>query len=222
MSTTYVAQDTCPESCPLRNEGCYAETGWAGLQTYRINTVQKALRWSVTKLAQVEAMMIGRLTGTRRLRAHVVGDCSTVMGARHVGGALRRHEAKHGMRAWTYTHAWREVHALDWAGARVLASCGTVGELQEAHDRMYAATVIIPRTESRKAYQSGGFTIIPCPAQFKDARTGQRQTTCERCNLCSDTKRNWARKRVVGFQPDGQTMPLERTGKLVFGEAVVL
>lgn len=218
VSTTYVAQDSCPESCPLRGHGCYAETGWAGFQTYRINQVQLKRRLTLVELAEAEAMGIRRLTGTRRLRAHVVGDCRTPETANIVGEAMRAHESKHGQRAWTYTHAWRDIPLKDWRFARVLASCSTIQEVEQAHSRYYATALIIPPTTSRKAYQVRDFTVVPCPAQFHDKRTGARQTTCERCNICSDTYRNWSANRVVGFQPDGQTQPLEVTGKLLFEE----
>lgn len=89
--------------------------------------------------------------------------------------------------------------------------------MQAAHARFYSTALIIPPTVSRKAYRQDGFEVVPCPAQFHQPN-GQRQTTCEHCNLCSDTYRNWARRRVVGFQPDGRSGPEVLSGRLPFEE----
>lgn len=37
VSATYAPQQTCPDSCELRNNGCYAEVGRIGLHTHRLN-----------------------------------------------------------------------------------------------------------------------------------------------------------------------------------------
>lgn len=44
VSATYVAQESCPESCPLLGNGCYAETGNVGIHTNRINAQAKELK----------------------------------------------------------------------------------------------------------------------------------------------------------------------------------
>lgn len=206
MSTTYVTQETCPTSCVFKDNGCYAERGFVGIHSKRLNRFQRVNRYSLRQLANMEASMIDTLSGRRRLRAHVVGDCRDAIGASVVGAALVRHEQKHGQRSWTYTHAWRDIEHPFWAGARVLASCETLQDLREADARGYACTTTIGlrANHERKWYEFHEFTVIPCPAQFYQPN-GQRQTTCQRCNLCSDVDRNWARKTVVGFQPDGRT-----------------
>jgi hypothetical protein len=205
MSTTYVTQTTCPDACPLRHNGCYAEDGLVGIHARRLNRLQRTSPKTDLELARMEARQIDELTGTRRLRAHVVGDCRTPEAAQTVGKALRRHQTKHGQRAWTYTHSWRQLRIGDWMGARVLASCETITDVREAHERRYATALLIPRVLSRKAYTIGnGFRVVPCPAQFRQPN-GERQTTCDRCNICSDTRKNWTRRLVVGFQPDGRS-----------------
>lgn len=204
MSTTYVTQATCPDSCQFKGNGCYAEDGFVGIHNRRLNRTQHKQQFSHTNLALMEANGIRMLTGTRRLRAHVVGDCSTPEAAQLVGAALVQHEQKFGQRAWTYTHAWRRIAIGEWLGARVLASCETPEDMHAAHTMGYAVALTIGHTSSRKAFAFHGFTVVPCPAQFHQPN-GERQTTCERCNLCSDTDRNMLQRRVVGFQPDGRS-----------------
>jgi hypothetical protein len=207
VSATYVAQQSCHDDCPLKKNGCYAEIGHAGIQTHRLNG--KAYRRKMglaklrIKLAQLEAAAIRKLTGKRKLRVHVVGDCATPAAARIVGAAMVHHERK-GHAAWTYTHSWRRILPKDWRGARVLASCETPEQVRQANARGYAAVLITPIHPTHKVYQYGGLAIVPCPAQFRKP-DGTRHATCEYCTLCQKPDMLLARGLTVGFQPDGIT-----------------
>lgn len=207
VSATWVAQQSCPP-CPLRNNGCYAEVSFSGIQSRRLNRAATNTHLPEAKLrrrlAREEAAAIRGLSGLRQLRVHVVGDCPTADSAKQVGAAMLDHQAKHGKAAWTYTHAWPTVPATAWQGANVVASCNSVAEVAAARKRGYGTTVIVPAHPTNKIYTHGGERIIPCPAQF--APRGHRFTvTCEHCTLCK--RPDWLRenKLSVGFQPDGGT-----------------
>lgn len=124
-----------------------------------------------------------------------------------------KHEQKRGKPAWTYTHAWKAVPIAAWCGARVLASCHRISEVAKAMMRGYAVALTILPVTSNKAYQVhkdergrtvAPFTIVPCPAQFKQPN-GRRYSTCETCSLCQNTDRLKRDRLVIGFQPDYQT-----------------
>lgn len=144
---------------------------------------------------------------------HVVGDCAIPEAAEIVGAAMVKHERKRGQPAWTYTHGWRDIPVDSWQGARVLASCHKVSEVDTAMSAGYPAALTVPPLTSNKVYQltrdeRGRFItpleVVPCPAQFyRD--DGRRYSTCESCRICQDTHRLRASRRVVGFQPDGQS-----------------
>jgi hypothetical protein len=208
VSATWVPQVTCHSDCPLKNNGCYAEIGRAGIHTHRLNAKaykskkgEAALR---RQLAKEEAQQIRALTGTRKLRVHVVGDCATADSARIVGRAMVAHEKKYNKSAWTYSHSWRRIHRKNWAGANVLASCERPEQVAEANKQGYAAVLIVPPHPSNKVYTYGGLNIVPCPAQFTNP-DGSRTVTCEHCNLCQMPDQLLAKGLVVGFQPDGIT-----------------
>src|SRR5262245_63271856 len=74
VSATYASQASCPRSCPWFGKGCYAEQGFVGLQTRRLN--RSAVRGAL-RIARAEARVIDALTGDRLLRLHVVGDART-------------------------------------------------------------------------------------------------------------------------------------------------
>lgn len=169
-SATYVGQQTCPSTCVLFRNGCYAETGPMGIHTSRLNASPVT---DVQQIAEAEAEAIDTLSGRLDLRVHVVGDCTTPEGARAVGLAMNRHEAKHGRRAWTYTHAWRDVHHDDWQGATVLASTETVGQVRDARARGYASALVVD--EFRRLPRGEGF--VHCPNQSAGI-------SCVDCGLC--------------------------------------
>lgn len=207
VSSTWVAQQSCHDDCPLKANGCYAEIGNSGIHTRRMNAAASGRKMGLSgmrqKLATLEAAGIRTLSGLRKLRVHVVGDCATPMAASLIGQAMVDHGKKFGKRAWTYTHSWRRVPLASWRGANVLASCDSVTQLPAAKARGYATSVIVPPHPTHKPYQLEGHTIIPCPAQFK--RDGRRVTTCEHCTLCQRPELLRAKDWSVGFEPDAGT-----------------
>ena len=115
MSATYAAQSTCPAGCPLRAAGCYAEgPSPVKYTTWRVNRAARVRHVTPAQLAEREAAGIRALSGWRRLRVHVVGDCPSTAAARLVGAAMADHERKRGRAAWTYTHAWRTIARAAW------------------------------------------------------------------------------------------------------------
>lgn len=204
VSATWVPQQTCHDDCPLKRNGCYAEMFRAGIQTHRLNRQAKALKMGLRKLrlklAKAEAAGIRSLSGLRKLRVHVVGDCATSETARIVGRAMVSHERKAGKAAWTYTHSWRRFRSEHWNGARVLASCEKPEEVAQARAQGYAAALITPYHPTNKVYEYQGIKVLPCPAQFK--YNGERKVTCEDCSICQNPDMLRARNLVVGFQPD--------------------
>lgn len=207
VSATWVPQQSCHSDCQLKKNGCYAEINKSGLHTHRLNKRAASLKMSLSKLrlklALEEAIGIHYLTGKRKLRVHVVGDCSTAKVAGIVGKAMVAHERKHGKAAWTYTHSWRRFLPKAWQGARVLASCESASQARQALARGYAVALIVPQHPTNKIYRYKGLNVVPCPAQFK--YDGERAVTCENCTLCQSPDMLRSRKLVVGFQPDGGT-----------------
>lgn len=205
-STTAIPMTSCPSSCPLLAGGCYATRGLLGHFTtpviadhYRDHTRED--------LADTEARQIDALPAIRPLRVHVVGDCATPYAARTVGAAMSRYDARAhhaNVRAWTYTHAWREIPRDDWQGARVLASCHSRQEVIDAHARGYAPAVIV-RSISHRAQDAGdrlglpGWTVIPCPAD-QHTPDGRRHSTCDRCRICREPDRLHRDRSIVAFR----------------------
>lgn len=217
VSASYVAQHSCPGAssrdrfpCAFLGNGCYAEINKVGFTTHRLNAIADRRKQSIAglrlALAHAEADGIRGLSGARKLRVHVVGDCASAPAARIVSRAMLEHEAKAGHPAWTYTHAWKTVPVRAWQGARVLASCHSVAEVTAARARGYATAITTTKHPTNKRYQYHGETVIPCPAQFTRA-DGSRVVTCEFCTLCQRPEWLRANRVSVAFEPDGGTAP---------------
>ncbi len=218
VSSTYVSQHSCPGSCPLRGQGCYAEAGPVGYVTRRLNASEVV---RADTIAREEAEAIDSLSSWRPLRLHVVGDCRTRASARIVSAAADRYAARFFQRmkemvfratrthlmaerwkyekiVWTYTHAWRNVERSDWGGVSVLASCETAAQAEEATERGYAVALIVEDYEQEAAYPLEGTSlkVVPCPYQT-------RGTPCDQCRLCWDDLRLIRDRVLIGFRAHG-------------------
>jgi hypothetical protein len=132
---------------------------------------------TIADVARAEADAIDSLSGTRPLRLHVVGDCPTDDAARIVSDAAERYTARGGGRAWTYTHAWRDVVRASWQSVSVRASCETADDVRAAHARGYDAAIVVDSHKSDRAYDVDGIRVVPCPEQT-------RGRSCADCGLC--------------------------------------
>lgn len=194
VSSTYASQVTCPESCPFRNAGCYAESGRMALHTRRLNNSPVD---DFIEVAEREAEAIRKLSGRFPLRLHVVGDCKTEAAARIVSKAADEHTSKRGQPVWTYTHA-HDVPREAWGNVSVLRSCESISQVEEALDAGYAAAMVVPQFRQDTAYEVGpGLIGIPCPEM-----TG-RAESCEECGLCMRAEKLRAGRRVILFEAHG-------------------
>lgn len=201
VATTYVAQASCPTSCPFFDGGgCYAEQGPVGWITADLNAAAKAAPTPPTprELGQLEAEAIDglKVVPGQPLRLHTVGDCKTDEAASLVSEAAGRYEGRGGGPAWTYTHAWKDVNHDSWGEVNVLASCETADDVRAAHELGYATSIVVEDFPTDKRYELDGIEILPCVQQT-------RGKTCDECRLCFDAERLFKDKLTIGFKVHG-------------------
>lgn len=186
---TYVSiKASCPKDCPLMGEGCYAELGYVGITSHRLDDEAKG--FSPLEAARAEAAAIdnsyngGDVPKGRDLRIHVAGDSRTLMGTRVINKAVARWKARGGGSVWTYTHAWKHVPREEWSNVSILASISSTAEVEAARAQGYAPAIVVPEHPSEKAFQLDGCDtkFIPCPAQT-------RGVGCTDCRLCFNADR---------------------------------
>lgn len=191
VSATYAPFASCPTTCPLQANGCYAGNGKVAIVMRRLGEEAAARNATPREIAEAEAAAIRGLTGKRALRLHVGGDCADEETASIVATAAEEYSAKHGAKVWGYTHAWAGVARTAWRNVSMLASVHTVTAAKLALKRGYTPAIVI-KEHASKAYTVDGLKVIPCPATIRD------DITCEKCKLC------WtSRNAAVGFPAHG-------------------
>lgn len=193
ISMTATSQESCPSSCPLRGQGCYAEAGRPNLVTQRLN---RSTVTNPVEIATAEAELIRKLSGRRMLRLHTVGDCYVDEGAKILAQAAKEHTDKKGMPVYTYTHG-HDTKRESWGEISVLRSCETFSQVKKAHADGFASAMVVDSHDSKTATKHEGFTIIPCPQQTGAAKN------CSECRLCAMDKKLHAKKAVIAFAIHG-------------------
>lgn len=188
VDATYTSiQATCPNTCALKNEACYAELSFTGIQSKRLN--REAEGMTPLQVARSEAKAIdnayqgGPIPANRDMRVHVAGDSRTVTGTRIINKAVGRWKKRGGGDCWSYTHAWKSVHRKEWSNISILASIDNVDDAKLARKQGYAPAIVVAEFKDSKAFNIKGSKVkwIPCPAQTKP---GGKEVSCVDCRLC--------------------------------------
>lgn len=187
VSATYLSQTTCPQTCPLLGNGCYAESGNVGIH------MRKLQGRDPDQENRDEADWIIHHRGRNPLRLHVIGDVAHWSHAYRLGRAAKYWRGP----IWAYTHNWAAVARSVWQRISVLASCETLKQAKQALRMGYApALVVSAHPLDGKAHVKEGLTLIPCPAQT-------RNRTCIQCKLCWNDRQLRRRNAVITFAAHG-------------------
>lgn len=183
IPVTVSSRATCPDTCPFKGSGCYAEAGFYTRLHWEAVTRGDRGEPLVRFLEQIRALPSGQL-----FRHNVSGDLP------HTAGRISRRflramtEAAKGKCGFTYTH--HGISAAHGENAALLRHANRNGfrvnvstESESAADSVIAAglpaVLSVLSTETRNAWRTpAGNAVIVCPAQRSDART------CSDCALC--------------------------------------
>lgn len=196
VAATYASvSSTCPKSCALRDNGCYAQQGHVGFTVRRLDRIgATALQAARDEAKAIESV---KYPFGRPLRLHVSGDASAPSAVRVLAKAVANWLGKGGGPAWTYTHAWRKVLRLTWGRTSVLASCESTVDGAKALARGYAPAVVVSKfPNGAQAFERDGVTWIPCVEQT-------RGRACVDCRLCWDADGLRDRKHGIAFAAHG-------------------
>jgi hypothetical protein len=194
ISATYLPiKQTCPSTCPLKNNGCYAQLGNVGFQNIRLQKKMDGMyAYDIIRKEAREIASYGPKANGKSLRMHVSGDVRTAKAAKLLGDAAKKWEGK----VYTYTHSWRTIPRSSWEGISVLASCESIADAKEALKKGYAPSIVVSHHESDKAYIKDGIKVIPCPSQTRDV-------TCEKCRLCMNDTMLKEQNAAIAFAAHG-------------------
>lgn len=184
MAATYRTVASCPTTCPLMNNGCYASG--------RIFHIAK--KYGVEDYSNVTDLT-KTLPRGGALRLNVSGDFLLEDETPDFGYIRAVNEVallRPDVSLWSYTHAWRTL-TPDMFSFVVNASCETPDDVLEATLAGWQTVIVDDGTLF--GTKVGDRNVVQCPAQT-------RGITCEECRACGADTRT---RPVIGFSIHGAT-----------------
>lgn len=209
-------KSTCPASCPLKNNGCYAEQGNLGMLWSKMTkagpnsefksgvATVKTGDWSKLTRA-VKALHPGQLWRHNQAGDLPVKLVKTSRGVAVINASLMTQlvAANAGKKGFTYTHHdmsdpknQETVRKANAKGFTVNLSANNLDHADKLSDLGIGPVVtILPTTlhGNVKVETPAGRRVVVCPATYRD------DVTCKSCGLCAVQER----KVIVGFPAHG-------------------
>jgi hypothetical protein len=195
IPVTTSSRPSCPDSCPLRNNGCYAEYG---------NTLPHWRRVSESGHFWEElCAKVKYLPRQQMWRHNVAGDLPSEDRVHINRPAVRMLvEAQRGRRGFTFTHysPWEGENAAiiqeaNLNGFTINLSADTLEEADRVAGLGIAPVALVLPTKSPKVqYTAEGRKVLQCPATYRPGMT------CSRCGICASANMDRA---IIGFPAHG-------------------
>jgi hypothetical protein len=186
---------TCPDTCPFKENGCYADNYGLNFHWDAITKGVRGVNW------KEHLRNIATLPADQLWRACQAGDLP------HKAGKISRTflrgliAANRGKRGFTYSHHKLAVgdnlsllRMANRQGFTVNVSTESESQADAAVSAGLPAVVVVPGDESRTTWHtSGGNVVLICPAQRSDTKT------CADCGLCQAR----GKRVIIGFLAHG-------------------
>ena len=193
MPSTTSSKLTCPPSCPLIGNGCYASAGFfTRVHWDKVSSGERGtdIDGFTAKIAKLKPDTIWR----HNVAGDLIGSDDVI--DREALQAITL--ANTGKRGFTYTHYplskpgnLESLIEANNGGFTVNASCNSPQEALDLHKTTSLPLVsIVPSDYWAKGNKRG--PIVRCPAEYKD-------TNCKECKLCQRGDRSV----IVGFTVHG-------------------
>ena len=196
IPTTTSSKVTCPDTCPLKEKGCYAKYSFLGKHWDNVTngTAKNSMQFGEL-LKTIKALPEGQLW-----RHNQAGDLPHINGVIVKSKAYLLAEANKGKKGFTYTHHdvsignnGRTIKHLNESGFTVNLSANNLNQADKYVDKGIAPVVSLISMDSDKvSYTPKGRKVVACPAE-------KEKITCKDCKLCSDSKRDY----IIGFRAHG-------------------
>ena len=172
VPVSYSPKDSCPDSCSLKQGGCYA---W-GL--FYLNILGGKIKNKRITLKALKTALKERRADARIVRHRVAGD---VVGdvEQTVQECLEVEQA--GLTNIGYTHHWRAEESQplkQW----FRASCQSLKEVGEARSMGWSVALMVPEETPRTLVMFNGEKAFVCPARH--GVVNKKDITCNDCTLC--------------------------------------
>lgn len=189
-------KETCPQNCPLKNNGCYASQGPLNIHWNKVTSGERGSDWATF------------LKDVRRIPRHSLfrwAQAGDLVGENDVIDleALKELMAasKH-CRPYGYTHyplTPLNIDSLRYAnsnGFTLNVSTNGLSEVDAAMATGLPVVTVLPHdhsTDIRTLMTEGGNKVLVCPSSLG------KDITCATCGLCQKSDRSYA----IGFISHG-------------------
>ena len=193
MPVSTSTKEWCPDTCPLKEAGCYAKHGHTGMHWRKVSGGERGTDWN-RFVSKVESMP----ENTGIWRHDVAGDLPAENGIIDSGMMRSLIWANRGKGGFTYTHHNPVDNAeiikySNNCGFTVNLSADNAGKADVLADMGIAPVVTLLPTDSAKVtFTPKGRKVVRCPAETSE------KVTCKTCRLCQKTDRP-----IIGFTPHG-------------------
>ena len=184
--------DWCPDSCPLKEAGCYARHSHLGMHWKKVTAGERGTDWSgfTSKIRKLPKHGIWRHNQAGDLPV----DCDRIDSVK-----MRQLIAANRNRGgFTYTHHNpvdnAEIIAESNAGGFTVNLSANNPAQADEYAAMNIAPVVtlVPQDTAKVSTTPAGRKIVICPAISSD------KVTCQSCRLCQKVERP-----IIGFTPHG-------------------
>lgn len=185
---------SCSDTCPFKDNGCYAESGPLALHWRAVTAGERGLTWPEFCDA------IAQLPDGQLWRHNQAGDLPGLGDYINPAAMQLLIDANQGRRGFTYTHkpATPEnleiIRAANAAGFTVNLSANNLTHADTLADTGAGPVVtVLPTNAPAKTTTPAGRPVITCPAQTRD------DVSCADCQLCARADR----PTIIGFLAHG-------------------
>lgn len=196
---SYSPKDTCPDSCSLKEGGCYA---WGLFYLKILSNRLTDGRTEPTSLS----IALKNIKNTVKIARHriagdVVGDVEhTLAECKEIDSA--------GLINIGYTHTWKEEESQPLK-QYFRASCESLEELIDARNMGWSTTLIVPKGTDKIITMPNGEKAVLCPARHDIEN--KKDITCNTCKLCRVDEKTQA--KTIMFEVHGNAATLKSANK---------
>lgn len=196
IPTTMSDSRTCPDVCPLKGNGCYAESGPISWGWKKVNNGTMSISFDAL-LGRIKKIHRGTLW-----RHNTVGDLVGHNDIIDVKALESLYKANKGKKGYTYTHYdvlslesnARAVKEANDNGFTINVSANNFNHADKLVSLGIAPVVtVLPMDAPKVSYTDAGNKVVVCPAQTRD------KVNCANCGLCQLVDRSY----IIGFLAHG-------------------
>lgn len=209
MPTSTTSNVTCPDACPLKAAGCYAEQGPLGMQWRALSKANAGDRYTMARgnfqsLAWDQfCETVASFPADQLWRHNQAGDLPGISDTIDIVALASLVEANKGRNGFTFTHKpisnsenRAAIASANASGFTINLSANNLAHADQLSEANIGPVAVVLSSDVHgnvKLETPAGRKVAVCPATYRD------DVTCASCGLCQRQNR----KVIVGFPAHG-------------------